>query len=369
MQTAIRKVYLSILTSIMVLITVVATTYAWVGIFTYSSLEGFNINLKVDDANKSYYLKISTDGINFKESVDLIDIQKQIMDNMGIEYESFIDSSDADAVDRYFNKTTELVPVTTTMNYQTNELDKFFSMENIKGNKIFEESNKYFKFDLYLMVEPREGVSSTTNLNANIFLSDIGNSLKGTKSSGTLTNGNPFSSLPSSEEFMYPLLKEIPRDFSIDSSYATRFALSIYNPILIDDTYTAQTPNKTIIYQGGTSVPSKNGDIYSLGGILPEEYNMALKEFNKLQNLNLDITNVDPNRLNDLELVGGNDMLWVRPDVVDDVNYNYFGVSNGKLTKIKITVYFWFEGWDADCLNFINKKNVTLNLKFSTDLN
>lgn len=368
MQTAIRKVYLSILTSIMVLITVVATTYAWVGIFTYSSLEGFNINLKVDDANKSYYLKISTDGINFKESVDLIDIQKQIMDNMGIEYESFIDSSDADAVDRYFNRTASLLPATTEVDEVTQSLKKFYAIEDTNKSDIFEETNRYFKFDLYLMVEPREGVSSSTNLNANIFLADIGNSLEGTISTGLLPNGNLFSSSPSSEEFMYPLLKEIPREFSIDSSYATRFALSIYNPILIDDTYTDQTPNKSVIYQGGTSVPSKNGDIYSLGGILPEEYNMALKEFNNLYNKDLEI-DFDSDRLNDLELVGGNEMLWVRPDVVDDVNYNYFGVSNGKLTKIKITVYFWFEGWDADCLSFIDKKSVTLNLKFSTDLN
>ena len=43
-----------------------------------------------------------------------------------------------------------------------------------------------------------------------------------------------------------------------------------------------------------------------------------------------------------------------------------FGIINGQRTKVKITVDFWFEGWDADCFEIINRSPVTLNLVFST---
>ena len=46
----------------------------------------------------------------------------------------------------------------------------------------------------------------------------------------------------------------------------------------------------------------------------------------------------------------------------------YLGVKNGTQTKMKITVYFWFEGWDADCISAIDQKSVSLNLKFTSDI-
>ncbi len=368
MQTAIRKVYLSILTSIMVLITVVATTYAWVGIFTYSSLEGFNINLKVDN-NKSYNLLISADDITYGESVNLDSLQKQIMKNMGIIYDDGLFGSDADSVDRYFNRMVELKPVTTSVNSDTKELNEFYALEG-KANPYLEKSNAYYKFDLFFTIEPREGIQTTTNLNANLFLSNIEDVLEGTICSGEFVNGNPFLSLPSEDIYEYPLLNNLPDLVTIDSSYACRIAFSIYDPILTSQNYDANSSiNRTIIFQGGTNTPSLNNNVYSLGGILPEEYNAALKEYNSIYDTNLSIKDIDSSRLNDLELLPTNNQIWYSTNSFDSSDIDYFGVKNGVATKIKISVYFWFEGWDADCLRFIDKKNVTLNLKFSTDLN
>ena len=62
-------------------------------------------------------------------------------------------------------------------------------------------------------------------------------------------------------------------------------------------------------------------------------------------------------------------------DYFDELNRNNnvladtdlgFGIINGKRTEMKITVDFWFEGWDADCFEIINRSPVTLNLVFST---
>lgn len=356
------------MTCIVVLFTMVATTYAWVGILTYSSIEGFDMNIKVENANQAYSLKISTDGVNYSESVSLDEIQKQVLTNMGIDYESQLSETSPETIDRLFNKVAILEPVTTSINTSTQALDKFYSMKG-KKNPSFDESHKFFKFDVYLIVEPREGIQDSTNLSANLFISDIENTILGTICTDSLINGNPFASTPS-EEMLYPLLKDIPQVFSINSASAARMALSIYNPINKNDNYTEKsTIQKTLIYQGGTTVPSKNSNnVYSLGGILPEEYNIAIREYNSLYNADLSIDSVSAERLNDLELVSENRTLFTKPNRIDSENYNYFGVSNGVPTKLKISVYFWFEGWDADCLQFLEKKQITLNLKFSTDI-
>ena len=40
-------------------------------------------------------------------------------------------------------------------------------------------------------------------------------------------------------------------------------------------------------------------------------------------------------------------------------------ISTSKMMKIK--VYFWFEGWDADCMGAINNSIVNINLGFMTN--
>ena len=71
-------------------------------------------------------------------------------------------------------------------------------------------------------------------------------------------------------------------------------------------------------------------------------------------------------RLNDLELTSGENLLWQKS--IQNNDGPYFGIRNKVITKIKITVFFWYEGWDSDCLNFINFKTTSLNLAFSVDL-
>ena len=35
------------------------------------------------------------------------------------------------------------------------------------------------------------------------------------------------------------------------------------------------------------------------------------------------------------------------------------------LTMMKMTIYFWFEGWDADCFKAVGGSPVTLNIELS----
>ena len=61
--TATRRVYMSILTIMLVFATTVATTFAWVGILTYTELGKFDINLGVEDVNNEYRKNINRDVI------------------------------------------------------------------------------------------------------------------------------------------------------------------------------------------------------------------------------------------------------------------------------------------------------------------
>ena len=381
MHKVVKKLYISILTSMLVLVTIVATTYAWVGILTYSNFDNISMNLEISDSNRTYQLLISTTGEvgSYGDSIPYMDVQKAIMDYKGIDYKSYIDQNDEVAVDTFFSnkKLSMLTPVSPNLNLETNELDNWYEMELKSKSYQLIETNKSFCFDIYLIVDPIEGIQETTSINANIFLDDIGNSLSGLLCTGSKINDTFFESLPSSDP-LKSLLSGIPTTFSVNSANSTRFALSIYNPIDINSNYSnSNKPLKTLIYQSGKQTPNHIKDNqYDLGGILPEEYNYALQEINELfnlQNTNLsqDAAEVYEKRKNDLELIESNNMVWQKTNELynDRDEPIFFGVNNGIQTKIKIRVYFWFEGWDADSLRYINAEKVYFNLKFTTDKN
>ena len=110
-------------------------------------------------------------------------------------------------------------------------------------------------------------------------------------------------------------------------------------------------------------------DVYNLGGCLEKQYNTAINEllivrpgYYSMSSKNTfeDSLNNAINR-NDLELLDSNRLLWNKREQT-----SYLGCMDGIQTKMKISVYLWFEGWDADCLKAIEKQPVALNLTFTS---
>ena len=213
------------------------------------------------------------------------------------------------------------------------------------------------------------------DINSNVFITELENTLVGTLCKQKLTNSNPYKDmddLPS----IYSALKQLPNinHFNMNSANATRFALCMYDPIDINSSYNEDAlPIKTLIYHGGEQLPTLDGDVFDLGGILPEEYNTALRELliirphynNSIyasynQNYYNDLNKAIDRGQTDLDLVEANSKIWTKTTNVDAEPY--LGVHNGVQTKQKISVYFWFEGWDSDCIVGIDEKPVTLNL-------
>jgi hypothetical protein len=284
-------------------------------------------------------------------------------------------------------------PVTTDSN-----LSDFYSLTGLKTKTpMLISDNRYYKFDLYLSVDTKEGIASMSqtdidalNINANVFFENIADALTGTSNSGSLINPMPFSSIPSNS--VYACLRDIDQhNITVNTKNATRVAFQIFEPIAITSLYTGnEIPAKTIIYQGGKQLPNVNNGVYDLGGILPEEYNLALKEINAIYNTQIDLEtlyvdlNVDGEiqdsekvfytgakdrflNSKDNEMVEDNNKIWQSPTIVSGTNY--LGVKNGIQTKMKVSVYFWYEGFDADCLRLIDFRPTALNISLSTDKN
>ena len=378
-----KKIIISLLTSVVVLITMIATTFAWVGIFTYASASNFQMNLKIQETKANYYLTISGNGEKgtFGESVPTIELEKQILKNRNSsqEYSAYIDGQDENSIETIFSKLT-LTPLTTTVS--NNQLTSFQAVDYKKTSYLeMKDTNGYYKFDLYFSVDTKEGINlETTEINAPILMTELDETLVGTLAKYNFSNGNPFVNLEDNPKTS--LLKSMPNTYEVNSANAMRFAFEVYDPINIDDTYDDDAvPSDLKIYQGGTQEPSLSDDgSYCLGGILEEDRNTALKEILVIRPYLKDsiyigkkeyyqecLSNAINRGTNDLEITNDNKTVRTKATDAELESGNFLGVHAGMQTKQKVSVYFWCEGWDSDCLIGIDSKPVTLNLTFTAD--
>ncbi len=381
-----KKILISILTSVIVMITIVATTFAWVGIFTYANTDNFSINLKISELDANYFLTISATGERgtFSDEADSTEIKKQILMNLKNWSREYVDSVDEDELDALYSRFCITTPSTCTLK-SDGSMSDFYTINNKNSDyyETYHSSTSYIKFDIYLSVDTKEGIKTDAEgnvpddieINSNVFITELENTIVGTLCRQKLTNLNPYKEMPSVPS-AYNALLSLPdiTMFNINSANATRFALCLYNPIDIRSSYTGnELPTKTLIYHGGQQLPTIDGDVFDLGGILPEEYNTALRELLIIRphykdsiytsynaNYYNDLNKAIERGQTDLDLVESNSRLWTKASNQD--LYPYLGVHNGVQTKQKISVYFWFEGWDSDCIVGIDEKPVTLNL-------
>ena len=341
--------------------------------------DGFNVTIPYKRDIMSMIAHISEDAIAIGAVNTVVRKDGELYgyntDVDGIRYalkHAGIDVNNSSAINSYFAMKAILKPVTTDKN-----LSYFKAIGDIRNRKTeLSTSNSYFKFDIYLTVDTYAPISSSTNINANVFFKNIENALSGVICPGSLANGNHFKNMSVPSE--YSLLPTLPESgLKINSADATRLAFAIYDPIDIEQQYTTETPSNYIIYQRGTKYPSYSSasGLYSFGGILPEEYNIAAKEIEKLFGIDSDelksrlTADVLERMESDKLMTQSNYHIWQSPASISGTNYlGIVGDVNGYTrTKMKITVYFWFEGWDADCLNFIDGKTASIGLIFATD--
>ena len=168
----------------------------------------------------------------------------------------------------------------------------------------------------------------------------------------------------------------------VDSKSTYRVAFEKYDVV---DKYQPQkytslsTPKSAIIYTGDSyNYPTYNSekDVYEFGGILEDDINMAIGNYNSYESKYADSHSKTVSVSNINADIYGGDVFAVRgvtgtnPDVIftsttnhliDSTNLNeQIGVNQ----MMKIKVSFWIEGWDADCYNVTGGAPVTLSITF-----
>ncbi len=482
-----RKIFFSIIACMLLLLTVVATTYAWVGIFTYANTGSFDIGIYSERKDFEYWLTISLTGNpgDFGQEADSTGIRKQIIENMGLDSRY---TESAEAINSFFAGS-KLNSVSCVIDDTTLQPTGWYEADhNQKTYFKTMDTNQYYKFDFYLSVDVKNGITpSTQDFTSSVYLTDLEQTIIGNygKMDFKPTGHNPFNdidydnieswdyypSLTNEEKNLLkgtvPTLRNLNYEgFRVKTSDTARFSLSFYEPKPIDYTYTdADLPQKCMLYAGGTYLPTKvvesdGTEYYSLGGTLPSDFNTAIQDeysinypyktplmdtftsdryslvatpatgtaqtgvdYYSLENGNffkqvfqpgrnvqgyytLDITTIPAGTkyspyityytdimgdyyltdvskyqamvlpeevyrrgdiylgdiINNLET---STLSWGKDDAMDGVND--LGYVNGVQTKMKVTVYFWYEGWDADNLRGIGRGATELNISLSSD--
>ena len=370
-----KKLYISILTSILVLLTTVATTFAWVGVFANSTFENFGFDIKASSLDE-YSIEISTDGVNFYNELSFSSVQRQILTNFG------------------YANIDELSDVKVNALYQKLNLDQCTTVPTVESGKIvslgtFKDmfdvpTSKYIKFDLYLSAKKNYDSGSHSDYSMDVYLGK--GMLRGHKKSYTLFNHftypdnyiNPYVELINNNSISLPngihpiLAGTVIKNARVDSSSAARVAFEKY-PVVTKghpELYTDSTlPKSALIYQDTYEYPVYSDEGYqSFGAILPDEENLATSYYNSTEYIYYTAEEKKislPDDLKTTRSVNGE-----TPDLVLNSKTNQIIDSNNLNEKIgvdsmmKVSVYFWFEGWDADCFPAINHSIVNININF-----
>ena len=272
-----KKLYISILTSILVLLTTVATTFAWVGVFANSTFESFDVIIKASGLEE-YGIVISATGEEgtFSDSISSTSIKRQILANWGYHDSEVMDDNRENNLFSSLN----MHQCTNTPVVNGNKIQKLGQFKTIEGN----ETRQYYKFDIYISSTRFYEKSSSTSFLLDAYLNP--GLLQAKTKQYRLLGTVPF---PSS--YVSPLI-DLPNgirainggeeflEVNSNVASAARVAFEKYEVVERGEPslYEGKEPISTIIYSGDSfNYPTYNeiDNIYEFGGILPDAYNFA----------------------------------------------------------------------------------------------
>lgn len=369
-----KKLYISILTSILVMLTTVATTFAWIGVFANSSFEEFDVQLKASNLEE-YGIELSLTGEegSFSNTISGDDLKKAILLNWGYTKENINQVDYIELFNALNMEQCSTVPV-----MDANGIKSLGEFKNLVG----ETTKSYFKFDIYISaVKFYEKNGTISDYKLDVFLNEglITGNVKGKLLI------NPFTYKPT---FVNPLSNEVLptgiepvlantkiTNAKVNSKSVCRVAFEKYSvvPKGHPEYYTdSSTPKSTIIYSGDDyNYPTYNSNtgVYEFGGILEDDANLAVGYYNstewKYSLLGIKAVTVPDEILNTRGVQSETaDKVFSSEtnQLIDSSNVNeQIGVND----MMKVTVSFWIEGWDSDCFNAIGNSPVTLAISMS----
>lgn len=372
MKKATRKIYLSVIFVALSLLTMVATTFAWVGIVSNASFEKITINLETDNEESDYGVMLSLTGKegDFHDSIDAIDLQKQILINMGVPEKTLQKEMN---IRNTFNSI-GLTPCTVTRMSDGTGLYSFTDNYGYKpyayDDGFITSYSGYFSFDIWITIyKIGDDVTGSENkLSVYLRGGDKG-ILSSDYSSSFIANDiiYPDDSNPMSSQYLDTLNsfgpgKVVAGEIYINPANATRLSVQKARSVRLYDYDNSNNDDYRglKIFKTGSNIPRYDSrfNVYDFGGVLPSDYNFAWKQYNSTRTGIERVGEVPENVIN-------------RGDVtfVDDGVTNHIVDKTDNVTTsdmIKMHFNFWFEGWDSDCFEGIDSQRVDINLSFST---
>lgn len=359
----IRKIAFSLSILCISLLTMVATTFAWVGITSNSVFDEFTINLKTDNDTGNFGLQLSLDGRpgTFVDSIDEIAIKRQLLKNLGYNSNT-IDRTNDENINVTFAKVrlAQCTPLKSTYYpdlFSSNEIQYF---ENVVDNS---QTSKFFWFDVYVsMYVQKANISpDVATAPASIFLREgllSSNDVGSTDLLNAYTYPSTTYSLDGKSFSTEFLNKKFSGKVSVNPASAARLCVQKFEPT---EMYlmTQNVSKGYTIYQYDDNMPTydSTNNVYSFGGILPSKYNMAYQQYN-MSHFGAELPAVP-----DWQVNRGDVTYEDKGDIGRVCDKDTDGLTVGKMMKFRF--YFWFEGWDSDCFEVIDDRSVSVNLSFS----
>ncbi len=344
------------------LLTMVATTFAWVGITSNSVFDEFSINLKTDNDTGNYGVQLSLSGADgtFSDSIDGLAVRRQIMKNSGKYDNNMLNAASEDKINVLFSQY-EMGQCTPTKSSGYSELFSSNSVQLFENVLSETYTTNFMYFDVYATLYVAKITDSSAETTpVQLFLRD---SILSSDEIGSWNMRNPYT-YPTSKiaingnTYTSPFAGQtISGNIKVNPASAARICVQRFKPI---DMYTGTENIVTghTIYQYDSSIPYYNSStgLYSFGGMLPTEHNMAQQQY-LLARPDATVPAIPEWQLN------RGDVVYEDRENIGRLVEESDGLTVGK--KIKFRIYFWFEGWDADCFEVIDRRNVNITLSFS----
>lgn len=363
-----KKLYISLFTLLLLVVVAGTATFAWFKLNTNAWFDDMELNVNSQDG-----IKISVDGVNFKNQLNEKDLKVAILakaygyDVATVDgelcYKSLNNSGNYEYYSTYsyeedFSKLITLEPVTSTdgCNFKnlynqekllsTGEfinLDIYFKGDDESTRNIY-FSNSEKKYDdtiipkTEILVKNQDYISFPLNL------------------SGSFTTFNP----DTGESYFYDKALDNRPDFEFRTlaSDAVRFSVKTYSGNNIDKSYRIYEINEGI----GSYATDYSEEYYV--GLTGAKYdcskNAAFTYFNNVRGYETgDILDELPFEYMPYTYKGFDTLEGA---LVAQLNEsNHYGATG----DVKLNMYLWIEGWDADCIDSIWDQYIQVKMSFT----
>lgn len=324
MKTISKRVYISIMTLILLLVASITSSYAWIQLNNVGFIKKISLDIAGGDG-----MSISLDGSTFKSRLSSLEVKEAVLRKCDPNYTPGMSENEINAL---FNRF-EFAPLTTEDDPLTPENELFNTFHAIDDSTA---ERKYLALDVFVN-------TNVTEYPIEVYFA------RSEMVTAVAKPANLFTSLPATNLPSCFGTEPLPTDIKVSAANAVRVGVVTYDIMDSDNLTTSPNVRDKKIYSIGSDVPSLNNDIYNFGGI-NASYNANLIYYDMM--LNKDISANKPTNRND-------ELLDCQNIISSDA-----GLVKDKIAKM--TIYVWLEGWDADCFNAVASQTMNIELKFAS---